>query len=207
MKSSLIKSAFYILVLCSSEFTINGQDSFKIIPSMSFYQDLSDSYGGGHLLDMEIKIKKTWFGASSSFGQFQSCAKYVLKVPVPEINGTLNIPFDEITIMKIFSISGLIEPVKRDFIQVDMLIGACYNSAQTLQFNGAEYLYDTTKQQFTYLVKDYQLRKDKHFGYQIELSISLFPFKKIGFDLKSRVQDLNNKGSFFFVGGGLCFKS
>ena len=183
-----------------------GQGSLRLIPSICYNSDLSDTYGGGNMLSGEIEISRGWYGASLGIGFFQSKSTSVLKIPLLDTIGTLNIPFDEISIMHVFSISGVMKPVNNKFVSLSILLGGCYDKSECLTLKGVDYSYDVKAQKFIYLNKDYQLKEDGHFGYQVGISVTFFVRHNIGLELKSQIQDLINRGSFFFVGGGLSFK-
>jgi hypothetical protein len=206
MKISLPKSVFILLILLNVSFLSKGSDTISYSISLNYYRDLSDTYGGGGLLSGQFSILKSWYGGEVSYGHFQSQPIYVLKIPVEELGTTLDIPFEEISIMQIGAISGFIRPIQKRRITTDILIGVCYGKARYLCFKGVDYSYNLNDNRFTYLLKDYQLVKTNHFGYQVGLNITFSIIKKLGLQLNSRIQDLSNGGTFFFVGGGLCFK-
>lgn len=170
------------------------------------YKDLSDTYGNGNLMSCELNINKSWYGASSNFGFFQGHSTFTYKIIIEEIGKTIEIQFDEISMMQSSAISLSMIPIKKEWIQLDLSFGAALNKATSSQFNNVEYSYSLVEDKFTYLYKDYKLVKRTHFGYQVGLSISFYIKQKIGLQLSSKIQDLNNGGTFFFVGGGLCFK-
>jgi len=58
----------------------------------------------------------------------------------------------------------------------------------------------------TSVEKDYQLIERTHFGYQTGIDITFNIFKKVGVQLNARIQDLNNGGTFFFIGTGFFFR-
>lgn len=205
MKIPLLKPVFVLLVLFVISFPLKGADTLSYNISLNYYIDLSDTYGGGGLLSGELSFSRSWYGGEVSFGHFQSQPTFVLKIPVEELSSTVDIPFDEISIMQIGTISGFIRPIQKKWITIDLLIGLCYGRARYLCFKGVDYSYDTNENKFTYLIKDYQLVRTNHFGYQIGFNISFYPLKKMGLQVNARIQDLSNGGTFFFVGGGLCF--
>jgi hypothetical protein len=207
MKISLIRIVYILIVLFGINLSLKGRtDTISYYISLSYFRDLSDTYGGGVLFSGEFSIFRSWYGGEVSFGHFQSQPTFILKIPIEELNSTLEVPFDEISIMQIGTISGLIRPIQKKWITADILVGFCYGRARYLCFKGVDYNYDTIENQFTYLLKEYQLVKTNHSGYQIGFNISLYPLKKMGLQIKTRIQDLSNGGTFFFVGGGLCFK-
>jgi len=206
MKSPLLKTFILLLFLSSIDNPTKGSDSLNYVISVNYYMDLSDTYGGGGLFSGGFSISKYWFGGEVSFGHFQSQPTFVLKIPVEVLSSTLDIPFEEISMMQVGAISAFMRPIQKEKITTELLIGMCYGRARYLCFKSVDYSYDTNEKRFTYLLKDYQLVRNNHFGYQVGLNISLYPLKKMGFQLNARIQDLSNGGTFFFVGGGLCFK-
>jgi len=206
MKSPLLKTFILLLFLFSIDNPTKGSDSLNYVISVNYYMDLSDTYGGGGLFSGGFSISKYWFGGEVSFGHFQSQPTFVLKIPVEELSSTLDIPFEEISMMQVGAISAFMRPIQKEKITTELLIGMCYGKARYLCFKSVDYSYDTNEKRFTYLLKDYQLVKNNHFGYQVGFNISLYPLKKMGFQVNARIQDLSNGGTFFFVGGGLCFK-
>lgn len=206
MKSLLLKPVIIFLFLFSIYFPSKGADTLNYIITLNYYRDLSDTYGGGVLFSGGFSISKSWYGGEVSFGHFQSQPIFVLKIPVEELNSTLDIPFGEISIMQIGTISGFMRPIQKKRITTDLLIGICYGRARYLCFKSVDYTYDTNEKRFTYLLKDYQLVKTNHIGYQVGFNLSFYPLKKMGLQVNARIQDLSNGGTFFFVGGGLCFK-
>jgi len=206
MRRPLLKTFILLLILFSIDNPTKGSDSLNYVISVNYYMDLSDTYGGGGLFSGGFSISKYWFGGEVSFGHFQSQPTFVLKIPVEELSSTLDIPFEEISMMQVGAISAFLRPIQKEKITTELLIGMCYGKARYLCFKSVDYSYDTNENEFTYLLKDYQLVKNNHFGYQVGFNISLYPLKKMGFQVNARIQDLSNGGTFFFVGGGLCFK-
>lgn len=196
-----------VLTVCIN-ITINafGKEPFKFSSSLNIYKDLSDTYGNGSLFSGEFNINKSWYGASLNYGYFQARSTFIYKILIEEINKTIEIQFDEISIMQSSAISLFIIPIQKEWIQLDMAFGAALNKATSSQFNNVDYSYSLIEDKFTYLYKDYKLVKRTHFGYQVGFNISFYVTPKIGLQLSSRIQDLNNGGTFFFVGGGLCFR-
>lgn len=168
--------------------------------------DLSDTYGGGSMFSGEYEVTRLWYGASVSFGHFQSQSTFVFKIPLEEKSSVLEIPFDEMAIMKMGSFSLILIPIQNKRINTELLIGAVLSKSENLCFKSIDYSYNINENIFTYLYKDYQLVKRNHFGYQVGVDVSFYFFKKAGLQLNARIQDLSNGGTFFFVGGGLCFR-
>jgi hypothetical protein len=108
--------------------------------------------------------------------------------------------------MQSSAISLMIIPIQKEWLQLDLDFGAALNKATSSQFNNVDYSYNLAKEEFTYLYKDYKLVERTHVGYQVGFNLSFYVFPKIGLQLSSRIQDLNNGGTFFFLGGGLCLK-
>jgi len=181
-------------------------DSLSFNVSFNYYRDLSDTYGGGSMFSGEFDVSRSWYGASISFGHFQSRSTFVFKIPVEETSSILEIPFDEMAIMKMGSFSFILIPIQNKRINTELLMGAVISKAETLSFKSVDYSYNISENKFTYLYKDYQLVKKRHFGYQVGVDVSFYFLKKAGLQLNARIQDLSNGGTFFFVGGGLCFR-
>lgn len=205
MKTYILKILLLATLFLGSYISSLAKNPLRFRSSINYYRDLSDTYGGGGLLSGEIEVSENWYGLAVCFGNFQSQSTFVLRVPIPEINSFLAIPIDEISIMQIGTISGLIKPINKKWIAADILMGLCLNRSKSLFFKEVEYSYNLYEHKFTRLIKDYQLVKTKHLGYQLGIDISFFVNQKLGFKLSARMQDLNKGGSFFFVGGGFCF--
>lgn len=197
---------YALLILSNFVYAESGMDTLKYRISINYYKDLSDTYDGGNLFSSEFGITKSWFGASISFGHFQSYSIFEYKVNVDELEKTLIIPFDEVSIMKTGSISLIISPIKTTKFETDIIIGFVRGFAKSSQFHDVEYSYSFQTNSFNYLYKNYELVKRTHTGYQIGFNISFLIFQKLGLQLNTRIQELNNGGTFFFVGGGLCFR-
>lgn len=197
---------YALLILSNFVYAESGRDTLKYSISINYYKDLSDTYDGGNLFSSEFCITKSWFGASISFGHFQSYSIFEYKVNVDELEKTLIIPFDEVSIMKTGSISLIISPIKTTKFETDIIIGFVSGFAKSSQFHDVEYSYSFQTNSFNYLYKNYELVKRTHTGYQIGFNISFLIFQKLGLQLNTRIQELNNGGTFFFVGGGLCFR-
>lgn len=206
MKNPLSKFGLFITICLSITLNVSGKDPLKFHSSLNFYKDISDTYGNGSMLSGEFSINKSWYGASLNFGYFQSQSTFIYKIIIEEINKTIEIQFNEVSIMQSGAISLIITPIQKEWLQLDLAFGAALNNANSSQFNNVDYSYNLTQDKFTYLYKDYKLVKRTHFGYQVGFNLSFYVFPKIGLQLSSRIQDLSNGGTFFFVGGGLCFK-
>jgi hypothetical protein len=170
--------------------------------------DLSDTYSGGDIFLGEVGVSKSWYGVELGYGHFQSQSTFILRVPVEELNGLLGIPFDEMAIMKDVALSLKIIPIKTSWINTELLFGMAYAKAEWSCYKSVDFNYSIIENRFTYLSRDYQLIRKKHVGYQFGINIGVYPFKKVGagLNLSARIQDLNHGGTFFFVGGGICFK-
>jgi hypothetical protein len=202
LKKSLI---LLFLFFCQSVF-LKGSDSTQYYISLNYNIDLSDTYGGGQLFSGELTISRSWYGGKVNFGHFQSQYSSIFKVPYEEIGQTLEIYIPEMAIMKIGTISGFVRPVKNKWITADLIFGAVYGKSRCFYLKDIEYEYSIPEQKFIRLMKDYQLAKVNHFGYQVGVDVSFYFFKKVGLQLNARIQDLSNGGTFFFVGTGLCFR-
>ncbi len=185
---------------------LKGYNPIEVITSTSYYKDLSDTYGGGHMLTCDLMVLKEWYGFILSFGHFQSQSTHLLHIPIEEINGILQIPIEEMAIMQQPGLSALVRPIHNKWIETNLYLGLIYNISKCLYNKGIDYQYSLIENKLIYLFKDYQLVKENHFGYQIGLNISFYPIKKMGIKINASMQDLKNGGTFFLVGGGLCFK-
>lgn len=206
MKTYPFKCAYLAVIYLSITLNILGKEPLKCRSSLNYYRDLSDTYGKGSMLSGELTINKNWYGASLCFGYFQGQSTFIYNIIIEEINKTIKIQFDEVSIMQSSAISLMILPIQKEWLQFDLKFGAALNVASSSKFNNVDYNYDLTQDRFTYLFKDYKLVKRTHFGYQVGFDLSFFVLPKIGLQVSSRIQDLSNGGTFFFVGGGLCFK-
>jgi len=206
MKRSLVLLVVVLNLFILSQKDLYGSDSLYYSISVNYYKDLSDTYDGGNLFSADLLISKSWLGANLSYGHFNACTMFEYIVNVEESDKKLVIPFDEVSNMKIGSISLVLTPIQSRLIKTDVLIGFTAGKAKSLQFHDVEYSYSFQTNTFNYLYKNYELLEKTHVGYQVGLDLSLFFSKRIGLGLTSRVQDLNNGGSFFLVGGGLKFK-
>ena len=206
MKILLTKVIILTFLFCCQSFFIKANDSIRYNVSLNYYLDLSDTYGGGSLFSGEFAISRSWYGAKLTFGHFQSQYTFLFKVPYEEIETVLEIPIQEMSFMKTGALSGFIRPVQKKWITADLIFGAVFAKAHCFFLKGIDYSYDLVENRFTYLIKDYQLVQRNHFGYQVGVDVSFYFFKKAGLQLNARIQDLSNGGTFFFVGGGLCFR-
>ena len=206
MKTHLSKCVLVLTTYLCINLNVSGQERLKFNSSLNIYRDLSDTYGKGSLLLGEFSINKSWYGASLDFGYYQAQSIFIYKIIVEEIDKTIEIQFDEVSIMHSSAISLLAIPIQNNWFQLDLAFGAALNKATSSQFNNVDYSYNLAQDKFTYLYKDYRLVKRTHFGYQVGFNISFYVLPKIGLQLSSRIQDLSNGGTFFFVGGGLCFR-
>ncbi|MGB8489922.1 MAG: hypothetical protein WCE64_02590 [Bacteroidales bacterium] len=194
-----------IIILC---FSFQGKciDSLKYYVSFNYYRDLSDTYDGGSLLSGELKLKRSWYGAAVSYGFFQSHSVFTYTIIVEDIGRTLTIPFDEISTMSSASLSVIMTPVKNRVLNVDLLLGFAFSKARSLQFHDVEYSYSFQDEKYNYLFKNYELVKATHSGFQFGFDLSLSVTKRLGLQVSTRIRDLSNGGTFFFVGSGVCFR-
>lgn len=204
----IIRTRYWILLilLTTQDLTVKGIDSLKYYFSFNYYKDLSDTYGGGNLLSGEYTVFKSWYGASLSYGHFQSQSTYTFKITVDEINKSVEIPIEEMAIMKIGTLSILLKPIQKSWIDTDIVFGLAIGQARSSILEGVYYNYSFIENKFTYLYTDYQLINKTHFGYQVGFNISFFLLKKVGLQINTRIQDLSNGGTFFFIGSGICFR-
>lgn len=207
MKYILVRiSLIFILLLNVPFFKIIAEEPAKYTISMSIYKDLSDTYLGGNFFTGEVEICKKGLGINVGFGFFQSQGNMEYTVNIENLNKSIEIPVKEMGIMKSGSISGFLRPVQKKWLNVDLLLGLAYGKAKNFMIKEIDYSYDLNESKFIYLTKDYQLIKKSHFGYQVGFDISFIHKEKVGLQLKSRIQGLSNQGSFFFIGGGICFR-
>jgi len=206
MKIIQAKFWIFLIFLLSLNLTVKGIDSLKYYFSFNYYKDLSDTYGGGSLLSGEFTACKSWYGASINYGHFQSQSTYTFKITVEGKNESVEIPIEEMAIMQIGALSILLRPIEKRWIETDVILGLALGQAKSSILESVYYNYSFIENKFTYLYRDYQLIKKSHFGYQVGLNISFFISKKVGLQINSRIQDLSNGGTFFFVGTGICFR-
>lgn len=205
--SSLAKRIIFFFALVSFQsFVLKGNDSIKFYLSLKYSNDLSDTFGGGQLFSGEVAMLRSWYGLKMEFGHFQSQSIYLFKVPYDEIGKTLEISIPEMSIMKAGSLSGFVRPIDKKWISIDFLMGPVYGKSKSLLLKSIDYEYNIEDNTFTYVFKDYDLHRSNHFGYQAGIDITLWINRKFGCQLSSRIQDLNNGGTFFLIGFGFSFK-
>ncbi|HBE42336.1 MAG TPA: hypothetical protein DDW27_14245 [Bacteroidales bacterium] len=206
MKELFLKCSFLLIFSLSTIINTRGNDSLKYSFSFNFYSDLSDTYLGGSLIMGEFAVNRTWYGASLAYGHFISQSTFKFRIIVEEISKTVDIPIEEMAIMQMGTLSIFIRPIQKRWINTDILFGVAIANAKSSILESVYYNYSFAENRFTYLYRDYQLVKRTHFGYQAGFNISFFPVQKFGIQLNSRIQHLNNGGSFFFVGSGIIFR-
>jgi len=207
MKILITKSISFILIFLSISYHSNGADTLKYHVSLNYYRDLSDTYGAGAtLFNGEVTFKKNWYGVGFSYGYYQSQSTHKIKILIEETSESFELPIEEMAIMQTSSFSGLIRPIQKDWVDIDIIVGIVFGKARHSMFKSVEYTYSLTENKITSLVRDYKLIKNNHFGYQVGFTISFFPIKNIGMQINARMQDLSNGGTFFLVGGGLSFR-
>lgn len=205
--SSIAKRIFFISAMVYFQSLIlKGNDSTKYYLSLKVSTDMSDTFGGGEVFSGEFAILRSWYGLKMEYGYFQSQSIYLFKVPYEEIGKTLEIRIPEMSIMKIGSLSGFVRPIDKKWISVDFLVGAAYGKSKSLLLKSIDYEYNIEDNTFNYVFKDYDLYKANHIGYQAGIDITFWINRKFGCQLNSRIQDLNNGGTFFLFGFGLSFK-
>ena len=197
---------FLILVLCTSTILTFGQDTIRTSFSFNYFKDLSDTFSGGSFLSGEFNVFKSWYGASIGYGHFQSHSSFSYQIFIEEDNQSFDIPFDELAIMQEESISGIIRPIQNNWMQFDIVLGLVFGTSKYSCFKSVSYTYNLNDQVLTSVEKDYQLVKQTHIGYQVGVNLTFYVFRKIGFQLSTRLQDLSNGGTFFFIGSGLSFR-
>lgn len=206
MKRRNLVLFFLLFAAISFELKSSNNDSINYEVSLILCKDLSDTYGGGSIFLGEVKFSKSWYRINLNYGFFQSQSTFLFTVPYEKSGYLIEIPFDEMAIMKIGTFSFGISPINKNRFDVELNCGLAYGRAEWSCFRSVEYSFDIVRNEFTYLSKNYQLIKSNHFGYQIGLLVTYFPLIKVGIQIDARIYDLNNGGTFFLVGGGLCFK-
>jgi len=206
MIAKFIKVIFVLLFVPGfAVFSQSKKDTLRYKISLDYMVDLSDTYGGGEIFTGEFGISKSWYGARLGYGHYISQDVFIFKIPLEESGYILEIPFEEMAVMKMGTFSLTMIPIQGKKFTAELLFGTAYARAKWLCFKSVEYMFDIEEGEFTSLARNYQLIKDTHFGYQVGLWISFCPLKNVGLDLNLRIQDLSNGGTFFFVGGGFCF--
>lgn len=206
MRKNFYVYALVLLLIVTSFAKLPAIDSLKYSFSLNLYEDLSDTYLGGSLLSGEFIISHSWYGGCIGLGYFISQPTFIYRITVVDINKTFDIPIEEMAIMQMGFLSCYFSPLNNKYLKTDILLGLALAKAKYLTWENVFYEYNFANNKFNYLYTDNQLIKKTHFGYQVGLNITFFPEKKAGIQLSSRIQHLNNGGSFFFVGGGLWFK-
>jgi hypothetical protein len=205
--SGLAKRVFFVTaIVYFQSLVLKGNDSTKYYLSLKLSTDMSDTFGGGEVFSGEVAMLRSWYGLKMDFGHFQSQSIYLFKVPYEEIGKTLEISIPEMSIMKIGSLSGFVRPIDKNWISIDILMGAAYGKSKSFLLKSIDYEYNIEDNTFNYVFKDYSLHKANHFGYQAGIDITFWFNRRFGCQLNSRIQDLNNGGTFFLVGFGLSVK-
>lgn len=195
---------FILPVLIASTLSVNSQDTLKYSLSLNYSKDMSDTFGGGSILCSDFLISKTWYGGGLIFGLFQSHKAMNYQISL-EDSQTFDIPFDELATMQIGSVYGIMTPIQKGPFKIDILLGAALGKSKNLCFRSISYTYNTNDKILTSVEKDYYFIDKTHIGYHTGINVSFNFFKGIGVQLTSRLFDLSNGGTFFFVGGGLIF--
>lgn len=195
-----------ILLLGNVSGFANRNDSLKYYLSLNYTKDLSDTYGGGNLFSGEIVAFKTWYGLGISFGHFQSKYEYLFKIPYEEIGQLFEIPIQEMANLKLGTVSGFLRPIQSKRFATEIVFGIGYGQAQCFFLRSLDYSFNIDESQFNYIYRDYHVIKRNHFGYQVGISTSYYFFEKVGLQVNARLHDLSNGGTFFLIGGGVCFK-
>lgn len=207
MKKQLLQiKLVFLIALNISIPKIVAQDTLHYFLNLNYQVDLSDTFGGGEVLSADLGLSKSWYGVFLSFGVFQSHATYNIDIQIYDNEPSFKVPFDELTILKSSSLSGIIVPIQANRFHMDLVLGLTYAKSKGLCFRSLTYVYSYEDQVLKSLEKDYYFIEKKHFGYQAGLNISYYFVKNIGLQLSTRIQDLNNGGTFFLVGGGLSIK-
>jgi hypothetical protein len=207
MKKRLLKFVLiFISFFCISTYLLKGQDTLSYSINFNYLKDLSDTFGGGTLVSGEFVLSKSWYGADICYGHFQSYSHINYEIVIEEDNQSFSIPFDELSIMQTGSLSSLITPIRHHWFQFDAIFGLVCSRSKSSCFKSLSYTYNFNEKKLMSVEKDYQLIERTHFGYQVGANVSFYFLKKAGLQLNARIQDLSNGGTFFFVGGGLCFR-
>ena len=206
MRSRFLYQLFVFITLLLNVVSTKASDTthFSIATYYSF--DLSDTYSGGQLFSGEFTLSRSWYGVKSQFGHFHSQYIYEFIVPYPELGSTLNINIPEMAMMGIGTISGFLRPIQKKWFSTDLVFGASLGRATCFYMKSVDYEYLISEDRFTYLFIDYQLNKLTYFGYHAGLDFTVALTERFGIQVSTRIHDMNNGGSFFFVGGGLVFK-
>lgn len=207
MKLIQLRSVFFFLMFLNGSILIARPDSLEHCVSFIYYKDLSDTYGvGSYFFSGEYVLSNSWYGLNFNFGLYQSQSTFKFNLIIDEINESVEIPVEEMAIMKMGSISGLIKPIQKNWLEMDILFGAAFGKASHSMFSSLEYTYSTTERKLTSVTRDYMLISKNHFGYQVGMNASFLLTRKFGIQLNARLSDLSNGGTFFLVGGGLAIK-
>lgn len=206
MELRLLKHLILFFALYLNAISVKSNDSTQIFISTNYSFDLSDTYSGGELFSGEITVSRSWYGIKAAFGHFQSQYIYVFQVPYPEIERTLLIDIPEMSMMKIATLSGFLRPIEKSWFKADIVFGASIGRAKCFYMKNVDYEYLIAEERFNHLFVDYYLHKVNYFGYHAGLDLSFYLTKKFGIQAISRIHDMSNGGTFFFVGGGMIFK-
>jgi len=207
MKLMLLISVCFFLTFLNGSVLFARPDSLKHCISFGYYKDLSDTYGGGsYYFSGEYELSTSWYGLNFDFGLYQSQSTFKYIFIIDEINESVEIPVEEMAIMKMGSISGLIKPIQKKWLEIDILFGAAFGKANHSMFSSLEYTYNTAESKLTSVTRDYMLISKNHFGYKAGMNATFFVTRKFGIQVKTRMSDLSNGGTFFLLGGGFAFK-
>ena len=207
MRLRLLKIVCFFLLFFSGPILSAKPDSLKHFISFNYYKDLSDTYGtGSNFFSGEYVLSKDYYGISINYGHYQSQNTYEFYFMIEGSNESFHIPVEEMAVMKMGSISGLVRPIQKKWLTIDILFGAAVGIANHSMFSSLEYTYNTAEKKLTSVTRDYTLITKNHFGYQVGMSATFFVTGKFGVQLNTRMYDLSNGGTFFLVGGGVAFK-
>lgn len=207
MNSVFTKSVCFFTFLLNVQLLLALPDSLRHSISLNYYTDLSDTYGAGsNYFSGEYILSNSWYGMGVNFGLYQSQSTSKFNFIIDETNETFEIPIEEMAIMKVGSISGLIKPVQKKWLEIDILFGAAFGKASHSMFSSLEYTYSVTESKLTSVTRDYILITKNHFGFQAGFNATFFVTRKLGIQLNARISDLSNGGTFFLMGGGFAFK-
>lgn len=206
MKDKTLVFLFIYFLFFFIPIDANSKLPLRLVMSSNIYKDLSDTYGGGSQLSASMSISKDWYGSEIALGYYHSQTRSLYEISIEEINKVIEIPIEDMTIMTIGTFSGIITPISSKYIEFDILFGLSVNKSKSIYNSIIDYKYSTIDNKFLYLIKDYTLVIESKIGYQIGLNFSLYPTKRIGFQLNARLHDFCHGGTCFLLGCGLCVK-
>ena len=121
MKITVLRVVLILLFLPS--LIVSGEsksDSLNCKISINYLFDLSDTYGGGEMLPGEFVISRFWYGASLGYGHYISQSDFIFEVPLEEAGLILEIPFEEMAIMKMGTFSLTMMPIQGKWFSTEI---------------------------------------------------------------------------------------